>query len=81
MFLIRTCDTMDAESSVVSPGGFYLRAKTISIMKQEEQAMQYGYFDNAAREYVITDPRTPMPWANYLGSPEYGAIATQNAGG
>ncbi len=43
--------------------------------------MQYGYFDNAAREYVITDPRTPMPWANYLGSPEYGAIVTQNAGG
>jgi len=43
--------------------------------------MQFGYFDNARREYVITDPRTPMPWANYLGSPEYGAIVTQNAGG
>ncbi len=43
--------------------------------------MQYGYFDDAKREYVITDPRTPMPWANYLGSPEYGAIVTQNAGG
>ncbi len=43
--------------------------------------MQYGYFDNERREYVITDPRTPMPWANYLGSPAYGAIVTQNAGG
>ena len=43
--------------------------------------MQYGYFDDKAREYVITDPRTPMPWANYLGSPAYGAIVTQNAGG
>ncbi len=43
--------------------------------------MKYGYFDENAREYVITDPRTPMPWANYLGSPEYGAIVTQNAGG
>ena len=43
--------------------------------------MRYGYFDNEHREYVITDPRTPMPWANYLGSPEYGAIVTQNAGG
>ena len=43
--------------------------------------MKYGYFDNEHREYVITDPRTPMPWANYLGSPEYGAIITQNAGG
>ena len=43
--------------------------------------MQYGYFNDAKREYVITDPRTPMAWANYLGSPEYGAIVTQNAGG
>lgn len=43
--------------------------------------MQYGYFDGEKREYVITDPRTPMPWANYLGSPAYGAIVTQNAGG
>ncbi len=43
--------------------------------------MQYGYFNDEKREYVITDPRTPMAWANYLGSPEYGAIVTQNAGG
>ncbi|MBQ7849812.1 MAG: N,N'-diacetylchitobiose phosphorylase [Clostridia bacterium] len=43
--------------------------------------MQYGYFNDAAREYIITGPRTPMAWANYLGSPEYGAIVTQNAGG
>ena len=43
--------------------------------------MKYGHFDSVKREYVITDPRTPMPWANYLGSPAYGAIITQNAGG
>jgi len=43
--------------------------------------MQYGYFDDAAREYVITNPNTPAPWTNYLGSPEYGAIITVNAGG
>ena len=43
--------------------------------------MRYGYFDENRREYVITDPRTPKPWANYLGSPAYGAIITQNAGG
>ena len=43
--------------------------------------MNYGYFDEKAREYVITNPNTPAPWANYLGSPEYGAIVTQNAGG
>lgn len=43
--------------------------------------MQYGYFDDQNREYVITRPDTPMPWANYLGSPEYGAIISGNAGG
>jgi len=43
--------------------------------------MQYGYFDARAREYVITKPDTPAPWANYLGSPAYGAIVTNNAGG
>lgn len=43
--------------------------------------MQYGYFDDKAREYVITNPNTPAPWANYLGSPAYGAIVTANAGG
>ncbi len=43
--------------------------------------MQYGYFDEQHREYVITNPNTPAPWANYLGSPEYGAIITVNAGG
>ena len=53
----------------------------VEMNSKEENTMQYGYFDNAKREYVITDPRTPMPWANYLGSPEYGAIVTQNAGG
>ena len=43
--------------------------------------MQYGHFDELAREYVITNPNTPAPWANYLGSPDYGAIITVNAGG
>ena len=43
--------------------------------------MQYGYFDEKAKEYVIDHPDTPAPWANYLGSPEYGAIISNNAGG
>lgn len=43
--------------------------------------MNYGYFDEERREYVITRPDTPAPWANYLGSPEYGAIISNNAGG
>ncbi len=43
--------------------------------------MKYGHFDEQNKEYVITRPDTPAPWANYLGSPEYGAIISNNAGG
>ena len=43
--------------------------------------MNYGYFDGDKKEYVITRPDTPAPWANYLGSPAYGAIISNNAGG
>ncbi|MCL2357982.1 MAG: N,N'-diacetylchitobiose phosphorylase [Defluviitaleaceae bacterium] len=43
--------------------------------------MTYGHFDLQNKEYVITKPNTPAPWANYLGSPAYGAIITNNAGG
>ena len=35
---------------------------------QEGTLMQFGYFDDQAREYVITSPRTPLPWINYLGT-------------
>ena len=43
--------------------------------------MKYGYFDDKNREYVIDHPDTPAPWVNYLGSPQYGAIISNNAGG
>lgn len=43
--------------------------------------MRFGYFDDEKREYVIDKPDTPAPWANYLGSPEYGAIISNQAGG
>ena len=43
--------------------------------------MQYGYFDDQNKEYVITRPDTPASWSNYLGSTEYGALITNNAGG
>ena len=43
--------------------------------------MNYGHFDEKNKEYVITRPDTPSAWANYLGSPEYGAIISNNAGG
>ena len=43
--------------------------------------MKYGHFDLANKEYVITNPATPAPWANYLGDPEYGAMISNNAAG
>jgi cellobiose phosphorylase len=43
--------------------------------------MRYGHFDDAAREYVITRPDTPLPWINYLGSEEYFGIISNTAGG
>ncbi|MDD2797666.1 MAG: hypothetical protein PHV20_03640 [Bacteroidales bacterium] len=43
--------------------------------------MQFGFFDDEKKEYVITSPNTPRSWSNYLGSTEYGAIITNNAGG
>ncbi len=43
--------------------------------------MQYGYFDDENKEYVITRPDTPRSWSNYLGSTEYGGIVTNNGGG
>ena len=43
--------------------------------------MRYGFFDDARREYVITTPRTPLPWINYLGSEAFFALCSNTAGG
>ena len=38
--------------------------------------IEFGHFDDAAREYVITNPATPFPWINYLGNEDFfGLIA------
>lgn len=41
----------------------------------------YGFFDDSAREYVITRPDTPLPWLNYLGSDDFFGLCTNTAGG
>ena len=43
--------------------------------------MKFGYFDDAAREYVITSPRTPYPWINYLGTQGFFSLISNTAGG
>ena len=40
--------------------------------------MKYGYFDDKAKEYVITTPHTPLPWINYLGSNDFLMIRNEN---
>ncbi len=41
----------------------------------------YGHFDDAAREYVITEPATPFPWINYLGNKDFFGLISNTAGG
>ena len=43
--------------------------------------MKFGYFDDAKREYVITTPRTPYPWINYLGTQGFFSLISNTAGG
>ena len=43
--------------------------------------MRYGYFDDTAREYVITRPDTPLPWINYLGNDGFFSLISNTCGG
>jgi cellobiose phosphorylase len=42
---------------------------------------RFGEFDDAAREYVISRPDTPLPWINYLGNEDFFGIISNTAGG
>ena len=43
--------------------------------------MKFGYFDDANKEYVITSPKTPYPWINYLGTQGFFSLISNTAGG
>ena len=43
--------------------------------------MKFGHFDDSKREYVITQPDTPLPWINYLGCEAYFGLISNTAGG
>jgi cellobiose phosphorylase len=43
--------------------------------------LRFGRFDDDAREYVITTPRTPWPWINYLGTEDFFGLISHMAGG
>lgn len=43
--------------------------------------MQFGHFDDVKKEYVITSPKTPLPWINYLGSENFFSLISNTCGG
>ena len=43
--------------------------------------MKFGYFDDSNQEYVITTPKTPLPWINYLGCNEFFSLISNTCGG
>jgi cellobiose phosphorylase len=43
--------------------------------------MRFGHFDDARREYVITTPKTPYPWINYLGTESFFGLVSHQGGG
>ena len=43
--------------------------------------MRFGHFDDGCREYVITQPDTPLPWINYLGCEEFFGLISHTASG
>ena len=43
--------------------------------------MKYGFFDDTNREYVITTPKTPLPWINYLGNQDFFSLISNTCGG
>jgi cellobiose phosphorylase len=42
--------------------------------------MRYGYFDEPSREYVVTDPHTPVKWINYIGTRQFGGFVDHTGG-
>ena len=74
-------------------GVFYIFSKFLlvfsffgCIMKlhcttKEVSHMQFGHFDDAKKEYVITSPKTPLPWINYLGSENFFSLISNTCGG
>lgn len=43
--------------------------------------MNFGHFDDLAKEYVITTPNTPLPWINYLGTQDFFTLISNTCGG
>ena len=54
---------------------------TYNNMKEGDFLMKYGHFDDVHQEYVITTPKTPLPWINYLGCNDFFSLISNTCGG
>ena len=52
-----------------------------TAVSDTEERHRFGFFDDENREYVITEPRTPYPWINYLGHQDFFSLISNTAGG
>ncbi len=59
----------------------YQQKYALNITCRRQMIMKYGFFDDANREYVITTPKTPFPWINYLGCEEFFSLVSNTSGG
>ena len=55
---------------------FHSKRLKYSILSAMRIETTFGHFDDASREYVITDPMTPWPWINYLGNEDFFSLWT-----
>jgi cellobiose phosphorylase len=56
-------------------------AFTIDVIADPGGFMRFGQFEDTSREYVITTPRTPYPWINYLGTEQFFGLVSHTGGG
>ncbi len=54
---------------------------SLKSFREEVIIMKFGYFDDSKKEYVITSPKTPYPWINYLGTQDFFSLISNTAGG
>lgn len=59
----------------------YKKDCIFKIKKTGEGIMKFGYFDDQNKEYVITSPKTPLPWINYLGCESFFSLISNTGGG
>ena len=70
------CDGAPGHRLLLGPARVHARRG-----RHRGREVKYGHFDDERREYVITQPDTPLPWINYLGNDAYFAIISNTAGG